>query len=298
MTASGPGPTTIRRRIRFLLRQLRVDGGHSQDDVCRVMRWSQSKMARIECGVTNIGVRDLRDLLQFYGVGEAEAAPLVELARRALRPHWAAAYRDDVPAAYMDFLGLEDDAIRVSEYHPFVIPGLLQTEQYARLLQAAGPRRRGGDAAAEARVRLAMARQRRVFAQPRPGRVRVVLDEWALTVVRSAQVMLDQIELILSRLPEVDLVLLTRGTAADSVLVGPFSMHETGSEIDPDVVYVASPPEDGALVEDPEIVNGYTRAFDHSYRQAASRADTRRILDAIAEPLRRARAARAARSAP
>ncbi|WP_433531278.1 helix-turn-helix domain-containing protein [Micromonospora sp. CA-263727] len=288
MTTSGPGPTTIRRRIRLLLRQLRVDRGQSQEDVCRVMDWSQSKMARIERGTTNVGVRDLRDLLEFYGVDDVdEVARLLNLARLARRPHWAGTYRDSVPAPYMDFIGYEDDALRISQYHPFVIPGLLQTEQYARLLQAVGPRRRDGDEVAEARVRLRLDRQRRVFAQPLPGRVRIVLDERALTVVESEQVMLDQIELILSRLPNIDLVLLRRDTASDSVLVGPFSMHEFGSEADPDVVYLDSQPEDVALVEDPEVVAGYKHAFDDLYGQAASGDDVRRVLDAIATSLRR-----------
>ncbi|QOC95085.1 helix-turn-helix domain-containing protein [Micromonospora craniellae] len=288
MTTNGPGPTTIRRRIRLLLRQLRADRGHSQEDVCRVMAWSQSKMARIERGTTNIPVRDLRDLLEFYEIDDAdEVRRLLDLAKLARRPHWAGAYRDSVPAPYMDFLGYEDDALRISQYHPFVIPGLLQTEQYARLLVAVGPRRRDGDDEAEARVRLRLARQRRVFAQPpRPGRVRIVLDERALTVVESDQVKLDQIEMILSRLPDIDFALLRRDTATDSVLVGPFSLHEFGSEADPDVVYVASQPEDVALIEDPEVVAGYKRAFDDLYHQAASGDEARHILDTIATSLR------------
>ncbi|WP_240638398.1 DUF5753 domain-containing protein [Micromonospora aurantiaca] len=287
VTTGGQGPTTNRRRLRLLLRQLRLERGLSLEDVRREMDWSLSKMTRIENGSVSISVNDLRALLDFYQVRDADRVrSLLDLARLARRRHWAAEYREFVSPSYMDFLGYEDDSRRISQYHPFLIPGLLQTESYARLVVTTGPQFRVDNAAADARVQLRLARQGRVFSRAKRCDVRIVLDERALKSVENTDLMIEQIEQILSRLPDLDLVVLPGDTAADSVLVGPFSLHEFESEVDPDVVYLDSLPDDVALVEDPAVVAGYKASFEDLYRQAARDDDSRRRLQDIATSLR------------
>ncbi|MEU5565474.1 DUF5753 domain-containing protein [Micromonospora musae] len=287
VTTGGQGPTTNRRRLRLLLRQLRLDRGLSLEDVRQEMDWSLSKVTRIENGSVSISVNDLRALLDFYQLRDAaEVRDLLGLARLARRRHWAAEYREFVSPSYMDFLGYEDDSCRISQYHPFLIPGLLQTESYARLVVTTGPQYRVDNAAAGARVQLRLARQDRVFAQPRRREVRIVLDERALKSVENTELMLAQIDQILSRLPDLDLVVLRRDTAANSVLVGPFSLHEFDSDVDPDVVYLDNLPDDVALVEDHAVVAGYKASFEDLYRQAAAGDDARRLLVGIGASLR------------
>jgi transcriptional regulator with XRE-family HTH domain len=287
VTTGGQGPTTNRRRLRLVLRQLRLDRGLSLEDVRQEMDWSLSKVTRIENGSVSISVNDLRALLDFYQVRDADhVRDLLDLARLARRRHWAAEYRDFVSPSYMDFLGYEDDSCRISQYHPFLVPGLLQTERYARLVVTTGPQYRVDNLAADARVQLRMARQSRVFAQSRRCEVRIVLDERALKSVENTDLMLEQVEQVLSRLPELDLVVLHRDTAANSVLVGPFSLHEFESEVDPDVVYLDNLPDDVALVEDHAVVAGYKSSFEDLYRQAAAGDAARRILENIGASLR------------
>ncbi|MEV6812586.1 DUF5753 domain-containing protein [Micromonospora sp. NPDC051296] len=288
VTTIGHGPTTNRRRLRIRLRELRLDRRLSLEDVRQEMDWSLSKITRIENGSVSIAVNDLRALLDFYEVRDVEQVrDLLGLARLARRRHWAAEFHKYISSPYMDFLGYEDDSRRINQYHPFLIPGLLQTEQYARLVVTAGPQYRDDSEAAGARVRLRLARQDRVFAPTRRRDVRIVLDERALKSVESPQVMLDQVDAIVSRLPQLDLVVLKQDTAANSALVGPFSLHEFNSTDDPDVVYLDNQPDDVALVEDDLLVAGYKSAFDDLYRQAASGDDAGHILDTIARTLRR-----------
>ncbi|MER7461145.1 helix-turn-helix transcriptional regulator [Micromonospora sp. NPDC126480] len=263
------------------LRQMRLARNYSLDDVRREMDWSLSKVIRIESGTVSISVNDLRALLSLYGVTNTdETAGMVDLARLARRRHWAAEFREFVSASYMDFLGYEDDAARISQYHPFLIPGLLQTEDYARLVVTAGPHYRTDNQAAEARVRLRMARQDRVFAADRHCTVRVVLDERALKPVHSPDVMKRQIDKILQLLPRLDLVILRQDSAAESGFVGPFSFHEFNSDLDPDVVYLDNQPDDVALVEDPDMVAGYKASFHDLYLQAGDSDTARKMLEA------------------
>ncbi|MDG4807648.1 helix-turn-helix transcriptional regulator [Micromonospora sp. WMMD1120] len=282
VTVEGQGPTTHRRRLRLALRQLRSERGYSLEDVRQAMEWSLSKVIRIESGTVSISVNDLRALLSFYGVVDpGELGRMIDLARLARRRHWAAEYREYASPSYMDFLGYEDDASRISQYHPFLIPGLLQTEEYARLVVSARPHYRSDGQAAQARVRLRMARQARVFAAGRDSAVRIVLDERALKHVGSKEVMREQFLKIQDLLPRLDLVILKRDSAADPGFVGPFSLHEFDSERDPDVVYLDNQPDDVALVEDADMVDAYKVSFANLYAQAvaADSKDGRRILD-------------------
>ncbi|WP_154938898.1 helix-turn-helix domain-containing protein [Micromonospora palomenae] len=253
------------------LRQTRLDRGYSLEDVRQAMEWSLSKVIRIESGTVSISVNDLRALLAFYGVTDAdEVDGMVELARLARRRHWAAEYRDYVSASYMDFLGYEDDASRISQYHPFLIPGLLQTEDYARLVVTARPHYQADERAAAARVRLRMDRQERVFASGRQRTVRIVLDERALKPVHSTEIMKEQISKIQGLLPRLDLVILQQDTAAEPGFVGPFSLHEFDFNRDPDVVYLDNEPDDVALVEEADMVDGYKASFESLYALATS----------------------------
>lgn len=151
MMTSGPGPITSRRRLRMALRQLRLTGDHSLEDIRAEMDWSLSKVMRIESGMVSISVNDLRALLAFYGVVDPDEVDcFVDLARSARRRHWAGQYREYVSTSYMDFLGYEDDASRISQYHPFLIPDCYRPRttrgwwpQLAHTTATARPSRRG-----------------------------------------------------------------------------------------------------------------------------------------------------------
>jgi transcriptional regulator with XRE-family HTH domain len=127
-----PDPTIHRRRLRNELRRARELANKTQKDVAVAMDWSASKLIRIETGAVNISTNDLRALLNFYEVDQDRIAALVEVARAAREaPRWSL-YRDVASPEYIAFLGYESSASIIRNFEPLTIPGLLQTEEYAR----------------------------------------------------------------------------------------------------------------------------------------------------------------------
>jgi transcriptional regulator with XRE-family HTH domain len=137
-----PDPTIHRRRLRSELRKARETAGYAQRDVAAAMDWSLSKLLRIETGAVGIATNDLRMLLQHYGITDASRVQtLVETARAAReRSPWGP-YRDLGTPQFISFLAYETAASVIRSYQPVFVPGLLQTEEYARevLAQLRGP---------------------------------------------------------------------------------------------------------------------------------------------------------------
>ena len=104
----------------------------TQRDVAKAMDWSPSKLIRIESGAVNISTNDLRALLNHYDVDSARIESLVDLARAAReRTRWSI-YNNVATPEFLDFLGYESSASIIRNSEPFFVPGLLQTEEYAR----------------------------------------------------------------------------------------------------------------------------------------------------------------------
>jgi transcriptional regulator with XRE-family HTH domain len=133
------GPTVHRRRLRGELRRARSEAGRTQREVAQAMDWSLSKLIRIESGAVSVSTTDLKALLDHYGVSDRqEVERLVELAQAGKdRRGWWSTYRDAVSQQYLTFLAHEDAASSIQQFEPLLVPGLLQTEAYARtVLQA------------------------------------------------------------------------------------------------------------------------------------------------------------------
>ena len=135
-------PTVRRRELGALLRRLREERGMSVKQVTEHLLCSASKVSRIETGQRGATLRDVRDLCELYGVtDEAERDRLMRLAKEGKEQGWWQSY--DLP--YSTYVGLEAEALSIFDYQSSVIPGLLQTADYAR----AG--HEGADAAADCR---------------------------------------------------------------------------------------------------------------------------------------------------
>ncbi|SNY50273.1 helix-turn-helix domain-containing protein [Paractinoplanes atraurantiacus] len=133
--ASGLDPVVQRRRLRVELRRAREAAGLSQKDVAPEMDWSMSKLMRIEAGTVAISVNDLRVLLQLYGITDAERIEsLIGMARAAKEPAWWSSFRDPakMTTEFSNMLSYESAASIIRNYEPLLMPGLLQTEDYAR----------------------------------------------------------------------------------------------------------------------------------------------------------------------
>ncbi len=145
------------------------------------MRWSTSKLSRIENAHTTPDPSDVQKLLLLYGVEESYAGQLFALAQEAARKGWWEAYGDVLPDTYAAYIGLEAEATGVLDWASEVVPGLLQTEDYARAVIQTHMRttRTIPPGEVERRVQARMARQQILERDP-PFDLRAVLCESVL----------------------------------------------------------------------------------------------------------------------
>jgi transcriptional regulator with XRE-family HTH domain len=127
-------PAVRRRRLAAELRRLR--GGRTGTEVARALGWSPSKISRYEQGRSTLLFDEVSKLLEFYGVTDPERDLLLSLARDASQRGWWEDYADALPEEYLAFIGLEAEAASVAQWQVEAVPGLLQTQDYARQVYA------------------------------------------------------------------------------------------------------------------------------------------------------------------
>ena len=266
-----PSPTVRRKRLTVELRRLREQAGLTCEDVGHRLECSGTRISRMETG--RIGARpgDVRELLEIYGVTGAEADSLVQLARDARRKGWWRAYGRALPPWFEAYVGLESDAARLHDFQPSVVPGLLQTEDYARAVLQGAPHA-GCPEDIDQQVALRMRRQA-ILDEPRPPQLQVVLTESVLWVqVGGPAVMRSQLLRLadLASRPDLTIQVLPLRAAAQAQPAGPFTMLEFADPADPTVVYLEHLT-GSLLLEDEEEVRRYRAVFDHLRAAALGR---------------------------
>jgi len=266
-----PSPTVRRKRLTVELRRLREQAGLTCEAVGHRLECSGTRISRMETG--RIGARpgDVRELLEIYGVTGAEADSLVQLARDARRKGWWRAYGRVLPPWFEAYVGLESDAARLHDFQPSVVPGLLQTEDYARAVMRGAPDA-GCAEDIDQQVALRMRRQA-ILDEPRPPQLQVVLSESVLLVQVGGPVVMRAQLLRLADLasrPDLTIQVLPVRAAAQVQPVGPFTVLEFADPADPTVVYLEHLT--GSLfLEDAEEVRRYRAVFDHLRAEALGR---------------------------
>ena len=178
MTVPG-SPTVRRRRLAAELREIRESKGKSGDAVAAALNWSPSKISRYERARTGLQPREVERLLDYYGITGTRRALLLALAEDAAQKGWWEEFADSLSADYQQFIGLEHEAASIAIWHVVVVPGLLQTEAYARHIISSYSR---VEPIAPGMIgRLVKVRMRRQQALNRQGpQLSVVLDESVL----------------------------------------------------------------------------------------------------------------------
>ena len=172
-------PTVLRMVLGARFRRLRESAGISAEDAGYSIRGSRSKISRMETGRVGLKPRDVEDLLTLYGVlDNGERASVIALAGRSREREWWARYGDILPDWFETYLGLEAAAAAIRSFEAQFVPGLLQTEDYARAVTRLGHQTAMAEVV-ERRVGLRMRRQD-VLARRQPPRVWAVIDEAAL----------------------------------------------------------------------------------------------------------------------
>src|SRR5580658_5605266 len=179
MPSSG-SPTVRRRRLAAELRRLRAGTGKTAEDVGAALGWSRAKISRYELAQSGLKPDDVARLLEFYGVQGSQREQLLALAEEATQKGWWEVYSDILTEGHLAFISLESDAMSILEWQINAVPGLLQTEQYARNVLSAyqevatiSPR------AVERRVETRRIRQQ-LLTSDEPLKYVVILDESVL----------------------------------------------------------------------------------------------------------------------
>jgi transcriptional regulator with XRE-family HTH domain len=284
-STTGPagGPTVLRILLGAQLRRLREAKGISREDAGYLIRASESKISRMELGRVGFKERDIADLLSLYGIThQDERAALLALARQAKTPGWWQRYGDILPSWFQTYLGLEEAASLIRTYEVQFVPGLLQTEDYARAVITHG--NPGAPAEEiERRVSLRMKRQQLLTRSAAPPQLWAVVDEAALRrPMGSPAVMAAQIEGLIkaSELPNVTLQVLPFHVGAHSAEAGAFTILRFPEPDLPDVVYTEQLT--GALYLDKrEDVDAYMATVDRLSVESAPPRTTIKILSKI-----------------
>jgi transcriptional regulator with XRE-family HTH domain len=260
----GPGGPTVRRiLVGAQLRRLREARGITRDDAGYMIRSSGSKISRLELGRVGSKERDIADLLTLYGVNDAaQRETLLAMAREANAPGWWHDYDDVLPPWFATYVGLEESASLIRTYEVQFIPGLMQTEDYARAVTVAGRPDLSSDEV-ERRVRLRMARQT-LLERPSGPRFWAVIDEGALRrPIGGAKVMRAQVERLLELMGHnrISVQLMPFRFGAHAAEGGAFSILRFPEPDLPDIVYVEQLV--GAhYLDKREQVDHYAQIFD------------------------------------
>jgi hypothetical protein len=234
------GPTVRRILVGAQLRRLREAKGITRDEAGYVIRGSGSKISRLELGKVSFKERDIADLLSHYGVHDGDQREaILTLARDANAPGWWHNYDDVLPQWFETYVGLEEAASMIRTYEVQFIPGLLQTEDYARAVMIAGRPDLPSDEI-EKRVKLRAARQELLTRTPAP-RFWAVVDEGALRrPIGGSRVMRAQLEhlLELRQLNNISVQIMPFRFGGHAAEGGAFSILRFPEQELPDVVYV------------------------------------------------------------
>ena len=276
-------PTVRRRRLAAELRRLRERAGMTGDQVADRVGWSASKLSRIENAHTVPGDAEIRQLLDLYDVEGHYADELFALAQEAAGRGWWETYSPTLPPDYAWLIGLEAEAQAALSWEPLIVPGLLQTGDYAREVTNGYLERIDPVPPSETRRRVEarLARQR-VLTRDNPLRLSVVLDQSVLhRRFGDRSVMRSQIKrlLDLSERDNISLRILQLD-GRHPIGTGAFVLLQFGEVHDvtyQDVVYIENLT-GGRYVEEEDQVFRYKRAFDRLSDLALDEQKSREIL--------------------
>ncbi|MEU3229755.1 helix-turn-helix domain-containing protein [Nocardiopsis alba] len=269
------------RRLGRLLRRAREESNRSPTEAAKLVGWSLPKLGRLEAAETRrIKPDDLAALAELYSVGADTLAMWQELAAQAKERGWWAKYRksgiftDDLP----DF---ESEASAIRTYEPQVIPGLLQTPEYAEQILREGQAQDDGAIAARVDARI---RRQDILHRHQPPEYWAIIDESALRrgMAGFPEVMVDQIKHLLRMATRsgVTIQVLPYTAGAHAASSGSIVIMDYAEAVDPSIVYVESYAA-SLMMEEPAEINRVSSVFSHVSASALSGAESAEFLRAI-----------------
>jgi transcriptional regulator with XRE-family HTH domain len=260
------GPPMRRKQLGRQLRQLRESASLRREDAAAALDCSSSRISHIETGRYGVRKPDLEVLLRLYGALD-RLEVLEELRREGAKRGWWSTYR--LPDWLAGYVGLEADAVMLRGFELELVPGLLQTEAYARAIHIAG-HHMTPIAEVERRVAARMQRQARLTAVE-PLTLSAVISEAALrrTVAVATEVAIGQMNHLVAAadLPNVTLQLLPFNVGAHRSMSGSFSLLSFAPGVSPDIAYLEYAV-GGHLVDEQDVVGLLSSLHDELRDQA------------------------------
>jgi hypothetical protein len=274
--------TALRMMLGSRLRQLRETARVTPEQAGYEIRASRSKISRMENGRVSFKDRDIADLLTLYGVADEQVREAtLELARRANVPGWWAMYSDILPDWFEMYLGLESSAAVIRTFELQFVPGLLQTEDYARAVTVLG-HKAAPPSDIDRRVALRMRRQQ-VLSRPEPARIWTVMDEAALRrPVGGRAVMQAQLRHLAeaTTAPQVTVQVVPFGHGGHAAAGGSFSILRFDQPDLPDVVYIEQLTS-ALYLENRQDVDNYHEVMNQLSTDALTPVDTAAFIESI-----------------
>jgi len=275
-----PAPTVGQVVLGKRLQELREAAGLKREEAAKVLRVAPATVRRMEMAEVALKIPYVQMLLSTYGVCEEEADAFVALAEEANQPGWWQRFHDVLPDWFSLYVSLEGAARIIRSYEPHFVPGLLQTEAYARAVMEAGTIAQAGPETVERHVSLRMARQQ-LLERPDPPHLWVIMDETVLArpVGQGGEVMREQLDKLLE-FAERDRITLQIAEFAAGPHPGtyaPFSLFRFAEPELPDMAFTEYLT--GALYLDSrKEVSLHLEVLDHMTARAASAERTKKIL--------------------
>jgi transcriptional regulator with XRE-family HTH domain len=274
-------PAAIRRQLGAELRRLRERAQRTIADVADELRWSESKLSRIETAQIGIRPNDLGKLLTVYGVDRTVRTRFAAMAGQARQKAWWEAYGDALPDAYETYIGFEADAQRLREYNAMVVPGLLQTDEYAHaVIKSDSTSDEPGLVGQRVSVRLA---RRAVLTREPPLELDVIVDEAVLRrPVGGPDVLRRQLISLTegSNRPTVTVRVVPFAAGAHRGLAGSFSILDFPGEAQDPIVYCDGMTGGVFRTRHHELL-GYLDAFEALRNTALAPKESRAFIAAL-----------------
>jgi transcriptional regulator with XRE-family HTH domain len=271
-------PTIRQRELGMRLREFRTAKGFTVEDVARELLCSPTKISRAETGARRATLRDVRDLCQLYGIDSETSAELMQLAREARQSGWWTKY-DDLRIS--PYIGMEQAASAITTFGMYYVPGLLQTEDYARAIIKGIAPKIDEDILGQ-RVEARMMRQN-LLSQPKPPRYRALVDEAVLhRQVGGPAVMKAQLDKILSltRAERAAVQVIPYEVGAYGAIDSNFVYLELATTKLPDLVFVEGLSRE-LYLERPEELERYREALEYLRDQALNPRDSVKKIEKI-----------------
>ncbi|WP_190821881.1 helix-turn-helix domain-containing protein [Saccharopolyspora pogona] len=261
------------------LRKLRTQAGESLEEIAKLLGCSTGKVGHFETGRNAPSKPELMVLLNHYNISAQDQAVYEEIRQEASKRGWWSTYR--LPNWFSNYVGMETDALRLRNFELELIPGLLQTEEYARAVTVLA-RHMTEPTEVERKVELRMARQKRLFAEEPLEQIAVISEAALHRCVKTKDVSARQLTHLLEmgERPNIEIHILPFDDGLHASLSGSFALLDFPSETWPPAAYQEYAV-GGHLVDDLEIVAALDTLFGELRERALSERDSARLISKL-----------------